>query len=204
MTEKEIGKLVGENINYVRAMADRYRGKGVDFDDLVSEGSLAMVEAARKFDASRGNRFVSYAKPFIEKAMAHAIDIQANGGMRVDDPSRKRGSKCSPVSMDAPVKEGSKFTLLDILADPEAKQGDESATLKAMLDDLKTTTATLEELDRQVIKAFYGLDHVRLTMAEIAEDMGLKRERVRQIRDKALRKMSKTTHNPVLKELLRG
>ncbi len=203
MTEKDIEKLVGENINYVRAMADRYRGKGVDFDDLVSEGSLAMIEAARKFDASRGNPFVSYAKPFIEKAMKHAIAVQANGGLLVEN-NRKRGGKHSPVSMDAPVKEGSKFTLLDILADPDAKQGDENATLKAMLEDLKATVATLEERDRQVINAFYGLNHARLTMAEIAEDMGLKRERVRQIRDKALRRMSKTTLNPILRELLRS
>lgn len=204
MMEKEIEKLISENMNYVRAMADRYRSRGVDFEDLVSEGCVAMIEAAGKFDASRGNRFVSYAKPFMEKAMEHAIAIQANGGMHVDENLRKRARKQTPLSMDAPMKEGSKFTLLDILADPDAKQGDENATLKAMLDDLKATVATLDARDRQVINAFYGLEHARLTMAEIAEDMGLKRERVRQIRDKALRKMSRTTHNPVLRELLRG
>ncbi len=204
MAEKGIETLVSENMNYVRAMADRYRNRGVDFEDLVSEGCVAMIEAAGKYDPSRGNRFVSYAKPYMEKAMSRIVAASANGGMRVDDQSPKYVRKQSPLSVDAPVRAGSKFTLLDILADPDAKQGDENTILKAMLEDLKAALATLDKRGRDVISAFYGLEHARLTMAEIAEDMGLRRERVRQIRDKALRKMSKTTHNPMLKELLRG
>ena len=84
-----------------------------------------------------------------------------------------------------------------------ATQGDEETTLRKMTEDLKEAVKTLEEREQQVVNAFYGLEHARLTMAEIAEDMGLKRERVRQIRDKALRKMARTTNNPILRELLR-
>ena len=69
MTEKECNILVSENLNYVKAVANQFRGKGMEFDDLVSEGTLAMITAAQKFDASRGTRFVSYAAPFIRKAM---------------------------------------------------------------------------------------------------------------------------------------
>lgn len=54
MTEKEINKLVSDNINYVKSVANHYRGNGVDFDDLVSEGTLAMLTAAQKYDAERG------------------------------------------------------------------------------------------------------------------------------------------------------
>ena len=61
MTEKEINKLVSDNINYVKSVANHYRGNGVDFDDLVSEGTLAMLTAAQKYDAERGSQFVAYA-----------------------------------------------------------------------------------------------------------------------------------------------
>lgn len=77
MTEKEINKLVSDNINYVKSVANHYRGNGVDFDDLVSEGTLAMLTAAQKYDAERGSQFVAYASPFIRKAMQQTIDKQA-------------------------------------------------------------------------------------------------------------------------------
>ena len=77
MTEKEINKLVSDNINYVKSVANLYRGNGVDFDDLVSEGTLAMLTAAQKYDAERGSQFVAYASPFIRKAMQQTIDKQA-------------------------------------------------------------------------------------------------------------------------------
>ncbi|MUU05565.1 MAG: hypothetical protein EP150_11540 [Prevotella copri] len=57
---KEINKIVSENLNYVKSVANQYKGKGVEFDDLVSEGTLAMLMAARKFQADRGTDFVAY------------------------------------------------------------------------------------------------------------------------------------------------
>ena len=70
MTEKEINKIVSENLNYVKSVANQYKGKGVEFDDLVSEGTLAMLMAARKFQADRGTDFVAYAGPFVHKAIS--------------------------------------------------------------------------------------------------------------------------------------
>ena len=77
MTERETNKIVSENLNYVKSVANQYRGNGVEFDDLVSEGTLAMIMAARKFDETRGSQFVAYASPFIRKAMQQAIDKQS-------------------------------------------------------------------------------------------------------------------------------
>ena len=77
MTEKEINKIVSENLNYVKSVANQYKGKGVEFDDLVSEGTLAMLMAARKFQADRGTDFVAYAGPFVHKAISQTIDKQS-------------------------------------------------------------------------------------------------------------------------------
>ena len=58
MTGKDNNDIVSENLNYVKSVANQYRGQGVEFDDLVSEGTLAMIMAAQKFDAGRGTQFV--------------------------------------------------------------------------------------------------------------------------------------------------
>lgn len=204
MKENDVNKLVGDNLNFVKSLANQYRGQGLDFDDLVSEGYMAMVQAASKFDASRGSQFVSYAAPFIRKAMQQAIEQQA-GLYRVPKseraPSQRSVSKA--VSIDAPLSVGNQYTLLDILVNKDALMADDHAGFKQMLQDLMESLDTLDEREREVVRKFYGIGTPHVTMAEIAEDMGLKRERVRQIRDKALRKVSKNAKTKTLKAFLK-
>lgn len=205
MTEKESNQIVGENLNYVKAVANHYTGKGVEFEDLVSEGTLAMILAAKKFDASKGTKFVSYAAPFIRKALQRAIDQQA-AIYRVPKDLRKsapKGSK-STLSVDAPLSAGNQYTLLDILVNKDVEMADDNMAFQAMLKDLKANADLLMGRERVVIKRLYGLDNNKYeTMAEIAADMGLKRERVRQIRDHAIRKMHRNSSNMVLRSFLR-
>ena len=204
MTEKEINTLVSDNVNYVKSVANQYKAQGVDFDDLVSEGTLAMLMAARKFDASRGTKFVAYASPFIRKAMQAAIDKQA-AMYRVPKDQKKFAPKGTgkAVSIDAPLSVGNQYTLLDILVNQDAKLADDHAAFAEMLADLQRCVDSLEDRDRQVISKFYGLGVAHETLAEIADDMQLKRERVRQIRDKAIRQIAKDTKSRVLKSFLR-
>ena len=130
MTEKEINKLVSDNINYVKSVANHYRGNGVDFDDLVSEGTLAMLTAAQKYDAERGSQFVAYASPFIRKAMQQTIDKQA-ALYRVPKDQKKHAPRnaAKAVSIDAPISEGNKYTLLDILINKDAQPADDRPRL---------------------------------------------------------------------------
>ena len=115
MKENNIEKLVGENLNFVKSVANKYVGKGVEFDDLVSEGYIAMLQAAQKFEADRGTNFVGYAAPFIRKAMEQAI-TQQSGVCRVPKSDRKLMTRSAniAVSIDAPLSEGTHYTLLDI------------------------------------------------------------------------------------------
>jgi len=204
MTEKEINCLVSENVNYVKSVANQYKGQGVDFDDLVSEGTLAMLMAAKKFDSNRGSKFVAYASPFIRKAMQEAINKQS-AMYRVPKDQKKFAPRGvgKAVSIDAPLSVGNQYTLLDILVNKDAKLADDNAAFAEMLADLQKCVDQLEERDRLVISKFYGLGVAHETLAEIAEDMQLKRERVRQIRDKAIRQISKNTKSRVLKSFLR-
>ncbi len=204
MTEKEINQIVTDNLNYVKSVANQFRSQGVEFDDLVSEGTLAMMMAAKKFDASRGTQFVAYASPFIRKAMQQAIDKQS-ALYRVPKDQKKYAPRnaSKAVSIDAPLSEGNKYTLLDILINKDAQQADDNAAFSQMLNDLTRCVKALEEREKTVVSKFYGIGVPHETLAEIAEDMQLKRERVRQIRDKAIRHISKNTTSKTLKHFLR-
>ena len=204
MTEREINKIVSENLNYVKSVANQFRGKGVEFDDLVSEGTLAMMMAAQKFDATRGSQFVAYASPFIRKAMQQAID-KLSALYRVPKDQKKFAPRnaAKTVSIDAPLSVGNQYTLLDILINKDVKMADDNAAFTQMLNDLERCVEALEEREKMVITKFYGMGVAHETLAEIAEDMQLKRERVRQIRDKAIRQISKNATSKVLKHFLR-
>lgn len=204
MKENAINQLVSSNLNFVKSIANDYCGKGVDFDDLVSEGYMAMVQAAQKFDTSRGTSFVSYAAPFIRKAMAKTTEEQV-GACRIPKSERKfnRNATKSAVSIDAPLSENTHYTLLDILANKDALMADDNAIFQQMLTDLHQCLQVLDEREKEVIQKFYGIDKPHITLAEIGEDMSLKRERVRQIRDKALRKIAKNAKTKALKTFLK-
>lgn len=204
MKDNDINKLVSDNLTFVKAIANKYTGRGLEFDDLVSEGYMAMVQAAQKFDASRGTKFVGYAAPFIRKAMEQAIDQQA-GICRIPKSEQvfTNRSAGSSVSIDQPLSEGSKVSLLDILVNKDALLADESTEFRLLMKDLQDCMAYLDEREKEVVEKFYGIGRAHVTLAEIGEDMNLKRERVRQIRDKALRKISKNAKTKALKVFLK-
>ena len=104
MEAKNINQLVTENLSYVKSLANRFKGKGVDFDDLVSEGYMAMTQAAQKYDTERGTQFIAYAAPFIRKAMEQAIKQQsASYGMPKDGHQQLNKKLSRPLSIDAPL-----------------------------------------------------------------------------------------------------
>lgn len=187
-------KLVTDNIGYVVTMAKQYAGRGVAMDDLISEGNIAMIDASRKFDPSKGKRFVSYAAPFIRHAMESAIEQQA-GLYRVprSEANRETKKQKMPVSVDEPIPIGSKnaFSLLNVIANGDVKQADLSLEDSETEETLKKKISRLDDREQEVISKYYGIGSAAYTMAEIGEAMGLKRERVRQIRNKAIRKLRK-------------
>lgn len=188
---KAAEKLVTANLRFVISMANKYRGRGVEVEDLVSEGNIALMNAAAKFDASR-SRFVSYAVPMVRRAMEQAVESQGalyrvpRGEATVAEKRRSRA-----LSVDAPLGGRENINLLSLLVNPNAPEAD------AMFEDsphgslLADALGVLDERERRVVAAVFGIGCERLTMAEAAAEMGLKRERVRQIRDKAVRKLSK-------------
>lgn len=193
--QSKIEKLITDNQGFVIVTARRFAGQGVDMSDLVSEGNIGLIEAAKRFDDEKKNSFVAYAAPFVIKRMRQALDEQ--GALykipRPEDSSAER-KKAKGKSLDAPLKSNSSASLLHVVIDSNAIQADETIQQNQDRASLLQAMEQLNERERAVVASFFGVGAVRLTMAEIGEQMGLKRERVRQIRDAAIRKLHRLRH----------
>lgn len=203
---KTIDKLIGANQGFVISLASQYKHRGLEMDDLVSEGNIGMLQAARSFDASLGKSFVTYAAPFVRAAIGKAIEQQA-GIYRVprdveDATLEKRRSRA--LSIDAPVGGSAERSLARSIPDADALDPDQQLRKELLTKGLGTILADLPERERHVVQRFFGLGMESRTMAEIAAEMGLKRERVRQIRDHAVRKITKQTRDASLKDYFKN
>ena len=176
---KEQEKLITANMGYVVTLARQYKSEFLSTDDLVSEGSIGMMKAAEKYDPTRGKPFVTFAAPYIRRSIEAALSkVESDTEVRSTDESLPIGSR-------------NNYTLLNVLEDVNAPKADELVEETTLNEDLIRVMDILNEREQAVVKRYYGLLGQRLTMAEIGEDLGLKRERVRQIRDQAVRKLRK-------------
>lgn len=106
------------------------------------------------------------------------------------------------VSMDAPFSDGDANTLLDILPNNSIETTDNELVIESLREEIRRALTLLKERERNVIKAFYGIDEPEMTLEEIGVKYGLTRERVRQIREKGIRRLRSATHNKMLKSFL--
>ena len=171
--QQALERLVTANLGFVVSVARQYQDNGLSLDDLVSEGNLALMLAAGKWKPEKGIRFVQYAVWDIRKAIERAIEQQGN------------------IIHDAPASVGFTNSRVDMAVAKSNRNADESVSFLSADMELTGSLGCLNERERKVIILYYGLGTDALTMMEIADEMGLKRERVRQIRKKAERKLRK-------------
>ena len=171
--QQALEKLVTANLGFVVSVARQYQDNGLSLDDLVSEGNLALMLAAGKWKPEKGIRFVQYAVWDIRKAIERAIEQQGN------------------IIHDAPASVGFTNSRVDMAVAKSNRNADENIAFLSTDSELAGSLGCLNERERKVIILYYGLGTDALTMMEIANEMGLKRERVRQIRTKAERKLRK-------------
>jgi RNA polymerase primary sigma factor len=181
-----VNRLVEANLRFVVKIATQYRGQGLSLDDLVSEGNMGLMRAALKFDADRGTRFVNYAVAFVRQQIERALKAET-AEQRVEN-ARDGQSR----SVDAPLGGRSNMSLLSVLADGNSPLADERTYQSSVERAVEYALQCLNERESRVVNAWFGIGQERLTMQEIADDMHLRRERVRQIRNQAVRKLKKT------------
>ena len=233
-------KLTKTNLRFVVSVAKQYQNQGLTLGDLINEGNLGLIKAAKRFDETKGFKFISYAVWWIRQSILQAIAEQSRivrlplnqvGSLSkiskafskleqeyerepspeeladilettVDKVSDTLSNSGRHVSMDAPFVQGEENTLLDVLenSDPDT---DSSLIDESLSEEIKRSLATLTEREREIIVLFFGLgSNHQLSLEEIGEKFSLTRERVRQIKDKALQRLRHTSRSKILKSYL--
>ncbi|MAZ41313.1 RNA polymerase sigma factor RpoD/SigA [Cyclobacteriaceae bacterium] len=233
-------KLVKSNLRFVVSVAKQYQNRSLPLNDLINEGNLGLIKAAKKFDETKGFKFISYAVWWIRQSIMQALAEQSrivrlpmnkSGAinqirrayaeleqkyerepteeeladildMKPNEIRNTLGAEVKQTSMDAPFGEEESGSLLDVLENQTTGPTDGQLVFN---DSLKVETlralSTLTAREREVIMMSFGiaLDNP-FTLEEIGDAMGLTRERVRQIREKALQKLREPSKNRRLKE----
>lgn len=174
----ELEKIVKENQGFVVKVASQYRDKGLDMEELVSEGNAGLVKAAQNFDPSRGGDFLQYAVWHVRESIQKALEHNS-------EHDRTR-------SLDAPFVHNSRSNLLGVIENDEYPAADSAMLDEDTLEELQEFISTLEAREQQVVRYTFGIGCQEMTLDEISELLGVSKQRVRDIREKALRKLKHT------------
>jgi RNA polymerase primary sigma factor len=234
-------KLVKANLRFVVSVAKQYQSQGLTLGDLINEGNLGLIKAARRFDETRGFKFISYAVWWIRQSILQALAEQSRivrlplnrvGAlnkigktysnleqeyerepsthelaqeleMDINEISDTLKISGRAVSMDAPFTQGEENRLLDILEDDEQPSPDQSLMTESLRREIERALSTLSEREAEVVKLYFGLNKEHsLTLEEIGEKFNLTRERVRQIKEKAIRRLRHASRSKNLRSYL--
>ncbi len=239
--EKALEKLTKANLRFVVSVAKQYQNQGLSLPDLINEGNLGLIKAARRFDETRGFKFISYAVWWIRQSILQALAEQSRivrlplnqvgslnkikkasskleqefqrppssdeiaHEMDVSETKIDSAMKISTryVSMDAPLLSDDETSLIDVFVPNDATDTDNELIRESLRREIDRSLSTLSEKERDVINLYYGIGMAHgLTLEEIGAKFDLTRERVRQIKEKAIRRLRHTSRSKLLKSYL--
>jgi RNA polymerase primary sigma factor len=191
--EAAISRLVESNLRFVVSYAKRYRGLGVSFLDLIHEGNLGLIEAARRFDPSRNVKFITYAVWWIRESLMHVLADQTRAFSVPPKLFFLLGTGADDVSLNEPASPGATRQLGDTLPQERVPPVEETMIRQSDLDELASALGDLDRKEREVVRLRFGLeDDEPRTLREIGDRLHLSRERVRQIESRAKEKLRRS------------
>lgn len=240
--QRALEKLTKANLRFVVSVAKQYQNQGLTLPDLINEGNLGLIKAAKRFDETRGFKFISYAVWWIRQSILQALAEQSRivrlplnkvGSLNKinkafsqleqeyeREPSADEladvleiatsevqttlGVAARHVSMDAPFVEGEDNSLLDVLENGNTPGTDAKLEyMESLRREIERSLSTLTDRQRDVIKLYFGIgvEHP-MSLEDIGDKFGLTRERVRQIKDKAINKLRSASRSKLLKAYL--
>jgi RNA polymerase primary sigma factor len=239
--QNALDRLTKANLRFVVSVAKQYQNQGLSLPDLINEGNLGLIKAAKRFDETRGFKFISYAVWWIRQSILQALAEQSRivrlplnqvgslnkiskayskleqeferepspeelGKMleipteKVSDTMRVSGKH---VSMDAPFVQGEDNSLIDVLENADSPRADSHLMNESLQREIDRSLSTLTEREREVVRLFFGIGmNHGLTLEEIGAKFDLTRERVRQIKEKAIRRLRHKSRSKLLKAYL--
>ncbi|MFI5245985.1 MAG: RNA polymerase sigma factor RpoD/SigA [Gemmatimonadales bacterium] len=187
--EGAVTDLVNRNLRFVISVAKKYQNRGLPLGDLIAEGNVGLFAAAHRFDPGHGVRFISYAVWWIRQAIRSAVMRQSRI-VRVPASCSAEERRARDVSLDAPVEPDGEQTLLDLYCTGEESDPERDASISLLSDRLEKALGLLPARDARILRLHFGLeggsDH---TLEAIGGILEITRERVRQLRDRALRRL---------------
>ncbi len=237
-----LDKLTKANLRFVVSVAKQYQNQGLTLPDLINEGNVGLVKAAKRFDETRGFKFISYAVWWIRQSILQALAEQSRvvrlplNKIGVINKINKMYSHLEQVnerppspaeiakelemsesqvkvalknsgrhlSMDAPFREGeNESNLYDVLSSGESPNPDDQLMRDSLSIEINRALDTLSQREADVIRLNYGIgNQPAMTLQEIGDTFDLSRERVRQIREKGIKRLKHQTKNKILKNYL--
>jgi RNA polymerase primary sigma factor len=198
-----VTRLVEANLRFVVSYAKRYRGLGVSFLDLIHEGNLGLIEAARRFDPSRNVKFITYAVWWVRESMMHVLADQTRAFSfppKLFSVLRRSYGAGADVSLSEPIgrggardPDGPAHELGDLLEQDGVPAIEAEMIRQSDLDELAAALCDLEGKEREIVRLRFGLeDDQPRTLQEIGDRLHLSRERVRQIESRAKEKLRRS------------
>ena len=236
-----LDKLTTSNLRFVVSVAKQYQNQGLTLPDLINEGNAGLVKAAKRFDETRGFKFISYAVWWIKQAILQALaeqsrivrlplnkigsinkinkaysyleqahqrppspeEIAKELEMTVSDVKQSLKNSGRHLSMDAPLKEGEDSSLYDVVKSGESPNPDKTLMNDSLNLEVNRALNTLSQREADVVRLYYGINNEQpMSLEEIGETFGLTRERVRQIKEKGIRRLRHTSKNKILRTYL--
>lgn len=238
--QEALEKLTKANLRFVVSVAKQYQHQGLSLPDLINEGNLGLIKAAKKFDETKGFKFISYAVWWIRQCILQALAEQSRivrlplnkiGALNkinktfsqleqeherepspdevaniLELPEDKVASTLElsgrHLSVDAPFQDGEENSLLDVLQNFDTPSTDSKLIDESLTMEIERTLNTLPEKESRVIRSFYGIGRKQMSLEEIGEEIGISRERTRQIKEKAIKHLRQRTKNKLLRTYL--
>ena len=224
---KALEKLTKANLRFVVSVAKQYQNQGLSLPDLINEGNLGLIKAAKKYDETRGFKFISYAVWCMKQSIMQAISEQSRivrvpinqmgviHKMRkvvqqfeqeyqrlpsideiaeqIDLPKEKIVEIMSmitkKISMDAPISTNDDGNLLDVLPNKNSPSADEDLLEEGLKKEIERLLVSLSEREQIILRGYFGINQREMSLEEIGEQTGLTRERVRQLKEKAIKRL---------------
>ena len=236
-----LDKLTTSNLRFVVSVAKQYQNQGLKLPDLINEGNAGLVKAAKRFDETRGFKFISYAVWWIRQGILQALaeqsrivrlplnkigtinkinkayayleqvsqrrpnadEIAKELDLSVREVKQSMKNSGRHLSMDAPLRDGEDFSLYDVVSGDNSPQPDKQLMINSLNIEIERALDTLSDKESDVIRLNYGLgDQQPMSLEEIGNIYDLTRERVRQIREKGIRRLRKQSTNKILRTYL--
>jgi RNA polymerase primary sigma factor len=240
---KALEKLVKANLRFVVSVSKNYQNQGLPLNDLINEGNLGLIRAAKRFDEQKNFKFISYAVWWIRQAILQSLAEQSriiklplnrvgtihkigktqskleqklfrapnieeiaeelNIGEEEVMETFKIGN--SHMSLDAPLQQGEDARLIDMLQDENQVLPDDGVMGISLQYEIDQTLESLSEREKEVVKLYFGIgEDTAHTLEEIGSRFNLTRERVRQIKEKALRRLKNSSKGRKLRSFRKG